>query len=132
MRRFITCLHTYTIASRHSRHSLTQVTSRHSLTHATSLTSRYSLTRFTRSLASSRFCICCYLQGLIFAAATDDGEVKLYDARGYDKGPFTTFQIGTADSATGLKPRVTCAKFSSDGEGLLLVAGLYTLNPVAP
>ena len=70
------------------------------------------------------------MRGLIFAAATDDGEVKLYDARGYDKGPFTTFQGGTADSASGVKPRVTCAKFSSDGEGLLLVAGgtMYILN----
>jgi len=70
------------------------------------------------------------LQGLIFAAATDDGEVKLYDARGYDKGPFTTFAIGTKDSATGNKPRVTCAKFSPDGELLLMVAGgtMYILN----
>lgn len=69
------------------------------------------------------------LQGLIFAAATDDGEVKLYDARGYDKGPFTTFRVGSA-TAQRAAPRVTCAKFSSDGEGLLLVAGgtMYILN----
>ena len=67
------------------------------------------------------------MQGLIFAAATDDGEVKLYDARGYDKGPFNTIAIGGAkgavDPATGKRPRVTTAKFSDDGNDLMCVAG---------
>ncbi|EEH60425.1 COMPASS/Set1C complex protein [Micromonas pusilla CCMP1545] len=74
--------------------------------------------------------VACDAQGLIFAAATDDGEVKLYDARGYDQGPFTTFRVGAKDRVTGHAPRVTCAKFSPDGEFLLCVAGgvMYVLN----
>jgi hypothetical protein len=37
-------------------------------------------------------------------------SVKLYDARGYDKGPFTTFHVGGVDPDTGMRPRVTCTK----------------------
>ena len=78
------------------------------------------------------------MQGLIFAAATDDGEVKLYDARGYDKGPFNTIQIGgvggVVDPSTGKRPRVTCAKFSDDGNDLMCVAGgnVYIHSAFAP
>lgn len=68
-------------------------------------------------------CVASDLQGLIFAAATDDGELKLYDARKYGQGPFIDFQVGSVDPGTGKRPRVTCAKFSPDGEGLLCVAG---------
>ena len=68
-------------------------------------------------------CVASDLQGLIFAAATDDGELKLYDARKYGQGPFIDFQVGSVDPGTGKRPRVTCAKFSPDGEGVLCVAG---------
>jgi len=77
-------------------------------------------------------------QGLIFAAATDDGEVRLYDARGYDKGPFDTIAIGgvkgAVDPSTGKRPRVTCAKFSDDGNDLMCVAGgaVYIHSAFAP
>ena len=77
-------------------------------------------------------------QGLIFAAATDDGEVRLYDARGYDKGPFNTIAIGgvkgAVDPSTGKRPRVTCAKFSDDGNDLMCVAGgaIYIHSAFAP
>jgi hypothetical protein len=50
------------------------------------------------------------MQGVIFAAATSDGEVKLYDARAYHQGPFTTFNVGGVDPETGMRPRVTCSK----------------------
>ena len=78
------------------------------------------------------------MQGLIFAAATADGEVKLYDSRGYDKGPFNTIQIGgvggVVDPTTGKLPRVTCAKFSDDGNDLMCVAGgnVYIHSAFAP
>jgi len=63
-------------------------------------------------------CVAYDLQGLIFAAACDDGEVKLYDARGHDKGPFNSLRVGGGGGA-----RVTCLKFSDDGESLMCVAG---------
>ena len=47
-------------------------------------------------------CVAYDLQGLIFAAACDDGEVKLYDARGHDKGPFNTIAIGGVKGARPL------------------------------
>ena len=56
-------------------------------------------------------------------AATDDGELKLYDARKYGQGPFIDFQVGSVDPGTGKRPRVTCAKFSPDGERLVVVTG---------
>lgn len=54
-------------------------------------------------------------QGLVFAAATGSGQLKLFDLRGYDKGPFTTFKPDLGNS-TGL----SCMKFSNDGKLMLL------------
>jgi len=68
-------------------------------------------------------CVAYDQQGLIFAAACADGEVTLYDARGYARGPFSAGKVGSVDRATGLRPRVTCLKFSDDGESLMCVAG---------
>ena len=56
-------------------------------------------------------CVAYDLQGLIFAAAGDDGEVKLYDARGHDKGPFNSRRVGGGGGGAA-----TCLKFSADGE----------------
>lgn len=34
-------------------------------------------------------------QGLVFAVGLDCGVIKLYDAAGYDQGPFETFVVRT-------------------------------------
>lgn len=39
-------------------------------------------------------CSAAWLQGLVFAVATESGVIKLYDVRSYDKGPFDSFQVG--------------------------------------
>ena len=56
-------------------------------------------------------------QGLVLAAAVDGGSVKLFDVRGYAKGPFTTFKIdgGGADGYG-----FSCVKFSNDGKLMLV------------
>lgn len=54
--------------------------------------------------------------GLVFAAAICGGRVKLFDVRGYDKGPFLTFltqDLGGNHSFSGIK-------FSNDGTFMLL------------
>ena len=48
-------------------------------------------------------CVAYDQQGLIFAAACADGEVTLYDARGYARGPFSAGKVGSVDRATGLR-----------------------------
>ena len=35
-------------------------------------------------------------QGLVFAVGAERGVVKLYDARNWAAGPFTSFPVGTA------------------------------------
>lgn len=63
-------------------------------------------------------------QGLVFAAAICGGAVKLFDIRGYDKGPFLTFSpdLGGAKSFSSLT-------FSNNGKQLLLAttSGAHTL-----
>jgi COMPASS component SWD2 len=56
-------------------------------------------------------------QGLIFACATSNNALKLYDCRSFDKGPFGSFQVAY--------PHVlewTHLKFSPDGKLVLLAA----------
>lgn len=56
-------------------------------------------------------------QGLVLAAAVDGGSVKLFDVRGYAKGPFTTFKIdGGGAEGYGF----SCVKFSNDGKLMLI------------
>ena len=38
------------------------------------------------------------LQGLIFAVATNNGLIRLYDSKNYQAGPFSTFLVSTATS----------------------------------
>jgi COMPASS component SWD2 len=53
-------------------------------------------------------------QGIIFAAATSVNQIKLYDLRSYDKGPFSSFTLNHATvEFTGMK-------FSPDGKYILL------------
>lgn len=53
--------------------------------------------------------------GMVFAAAIGGSQVKLYDVRGFDKGPFETFapDLGGRTSFSSLK-------FSNDGKLMLL------------
>ena len=53
----------------------------------------------------------------MFAASTDNGVVKLYDARQYDAGPFDSFAVASAPG-----PPLESLRFSVDGK-LLIAAG---------
>eukprot|EP00741_Cyanophora_paradoxa_P016480 tig00020920_g15911.t1 len=53
-------------------------------------------------------------QGLIFAAAMQPNQVKLYDLRSFDKGPFETFYVNDK------QVEWTTMKFSPDGKFVLL------------
>lgn len=53
-------------------------------------------------------------QGLVLAASTDAGVVKLYDSRNYDQGPFDTFTVGAPPG-----PLLASLRFSLDGKQLL-------------
>ncbi len=37
--------------------------------------------------------VCLLLQGLIFAVATNNGLIRLYDSKNYQAGPFSTFLV---------------------------------------
>jgi COMPASS component SWD2 len=54
-------------------------------------------------------------QGLIFAVATTNNTVKLYDLRSYDKGPFAAFVVEHLQQVTWAG-----IKFSNDGKYILL------------
>eukprot|EP00241_Pyramimonas_parkeae_P012194 CAMPEP_0114224450 /NCGR_PEP_ID=MMETSP0058-20121206/114_1 /TAXON_ID=36894 /ORGANISM="Pyramimonas parkeae, CCMP726" /LENGTH=273 /DNA_ID=CAMNT_0001334927 /DNA_START=6 /DNA_END=824 /DNA_ORIENTATION=- len=57
-------------------------------------------------------------QGLVFAVATEDGVLKMYDARQYEKGPFTTFN--TQSVMPGGKPNTFVSlQFTYDGRKIL-------------
>jgi len=53
-------------------------------------------------------------EGLIFAAGINSNQIKLYDLRSFDKGPFSTFQLTQEKECdwTGIK-------FSPDGKSIL-------------
>ena len=54
-------------------------------------------------------------EGLIFAVGVQSEQIKLYDVRSFDKGPFSTFKykIETGCDWTGVK-------FSLDGKLMML------------
>jgi len=56
-------------------------------------------------------------QGLVFAVSTEDGVIKLYDVRSYEKGPFTTFDVESRMS--GQPNTFTSLQFSYDGRKLV-------------
>lgn len=63
-------------------------------------------------------------QGLIFAVSTGSKHLRLYDARNWERGAFTTFELSGSDSnSTG---KWNCLQFSPDGKELLIGTGLET------
>ena len=54
-------------------------------------------------------------EGLIFAAGINSENIKLYDLRSFDKGPFNTFNLNQEKECdwTGIK-------FSPDGKSILI------------
>lgn len=56
-------------------------------------------------------------QGLVFAVTTEDGVIKLYDVRSYEKGPFTTFDVESR--MNGQPNTFTSLQFSYDGRKLV-------------
>lgn len=61
-----------------------------------------------------RPCVSFDPQGIIFATATSFNQIKLYDLRSYDKGPFSSFSLSVNPvDFTGMK-------FSPDGKYILL------------
>lgn len=55
-------------------------------------------------------------EGLIFAVGVDSKQIKLYDLRSFEKGPFTTFFIRQDQ----MKYEWTSMKFSPGGKSILL------------
>ena len=68
--------------------------------------------------------------------STEDGMIKLYDVRSYEKGPFTTFEV---ESRMGGQPNTfTSLQFSYDGRKLIattprqvLLLDAYDVRPPA-
>lgn len=66
--------------------------------------------------------------GVVFAAGVDDNQIKLFDVRAYDKGPFSTFVVQRAGGAI---TKWTNLKFSPCNDHLLVGAldgALYLLD----
>jgi len=57
-------------------------------------------------------------QGLVFAVATGNNEIKMYDVRNFDKGPFGSFLVGNPN----IPLEWIDLKFSPDGANLLASA----------
>ena len=53
--------------------------------------------------------------GLVFAVAIGGSQIKLFDVRAYDKGPFATFEPSLGGSKS-----FACIKFSNSGKLMLL------------
>ena len=60
--------------------------------------------------------------GLIFAAATKNRTLKLFDVRAYDRGPFTTFKDIYNDDA-----EITALEISADSKHILLSTNRSTI-----
>ena len=65
-------------------------------------------------------------QGLIFAVATGSKYLRLYDARNWDRGAFTTFEILNSDSNSLHTGHWNALQFSPDGKEILIGTGLDT------
>lgn len=63
--------------------------------------------------------------GVIFAVALGENEIKLYDTRSYDKGPFSTFSLHAETELYW-----NSLSFSPDGTSILLTTpqGLILLD----
>jgi COMPASS component SWD2 len=66
-------------------------------------------------------------QGLVFCVAAETGIVKLYDARNYHLGPFTSFVVPEERSSNAL---FSVVRFSLDGKTLMAVVEgrIYVLD----
>lgn len=66
-------------------------------------------------------------QGLVFCVGAESGVVKLYDARNYSSGPFTTFTVAGERNSNAV---FASLRFSLDGKYLLAVVEgrIYVLD----
>jgi COMPASS component SWD2 len=66
-------------------------------------------------------------QGLVFCVAAESGIVKLYDARYYSSGPFTSFEVAEERNSNAL---FSVVRFSLDGNTLMAVVEgrIYVLD----
>jgi COMPASS component SWD2 len=64
-------------------------------------------------------------EGLIFAVALGGNQIKLYDVRSYDNGPFSTFSV-----CHGQEMQWKNMSFSNDGKTILLSSpqGIITID----
>jgi len=63
-------------------------------------------------------------EGLIFAAGVDSEIIRLYDLRTFDRGPFATFNLPTAETNVEL----TGIKFSNDGKKFIVSTTAGTVH----
>jgi COMPASS component SWD2 len=63
--------------------------------------------------------------GMVLAVAAGGGDVRLFDVRGYDRGPFASARVDVASSSSAAE--WSSAQFSDDGRFLLLSTGDNTL-----
>lgn len=65
-------------------------------------------------------------QGLIFAVATGSKYLRLYDARNWERGAFSTFELAAASGAGSIIGKWNNLQFSPDGKEILIGTGLDT------
>lgn len=65
-------------------------------------------------------------QGLIFAVATGSKYLRLYDARNWERGAFTTFELSNSEVASINTGKWNNLQFSPDGKEILIGTGLDT------
>ena len=60
-------------------------------------------------------------QGLVFAVATGSKFIRLYDARNWERGAFTTFQLSNSSDSQGVTTgKWTNLQFSPDGKEIFI------------
>ena len=59
-------------------------------------------------------------QGLVFAVATGSKYLRLYDARNWERGAFTTFELTNPESSSGSTGTWSNLQFSPDGKEILI------------
>lgn len=67
-------------------------------------------------------------QGLIFAVATGSKYLRLYDARNWERGAFTTFELTNPESSSGSTGTWSNLQFSPDGKEILIGTSSSSLN----
>lgn len=69
-------------------------------------------------------------QGLVFAVATGSKFIRLYDARNWDRGAFTTFQISNPESSSDSTGIWNNLQFSPDGKEILIGTSLGSTSGI--